>query len=250
LNKRKEELGKFFLATTERADAITVKDKKLQPFGSISFVTTNSLQVFGEKRVRYVRVRYELEKEEDAAQKSYCLIRKETTEIKNHQMKETGFAFEKVKAIQIRKHTIANGIKFFSVEYVSEEADKKKNEQKSQKKGEKKEPKKEVRSWTWGDKEFSQGFVPRYVEVHVEFWNSDFKDSYALDGLFPILSYPTPDLLKNDPSIRPKGALRKAGQQGNDTEEQPSSEASPNNSPVSQSSPSGPIQGEEQDGQA
>lgn len=206
--KRKEELSKFFLATTERADAITVKDKKLQLFGSISFVTTNSLQVFGQKRVRYVRVRYELKKDKDASMPSYSLIRKETTEIKNHQMKETGFAFEKVNPIQIRTHVVADGIKFLSVEYVSEEAEKKKDEKK---KGQKKEPKKEVRSFTWGDKEFSQGFVPRYVEVHVEFWKSDFNDFYALDGLFPILSYPTPDLIKQEEQVKEQQDTKPAG---------------------------------------
>lgn len=207
LKKRKEALSKFFLATTQQGNPVTLKDKKLETFGTISFITTNSLQVFGEKRTRYVRVRYELEKEKESSTLSYRLIRKETTEIKNHEMKETGFAFEKVQAMPIRKHIIADGIKFLSVEYVSEHEDK-------NQKDTKKAPKKEVRSWTWGDKDFSQGFVPQYIEVHIEFWKSDHKDSHAFNALFPVISYPTPDLLNDDPSYDPNEQHKKTEQSG------------------------------------
>jgi len=188
----------FFLALADEDGEIKkVDDRKLMPLKSVTFITTNPLQIFGQRKVRFVRVMYELVKNKDRSLKdrvSYDLVRKESDDIHDAKMKIDQFDYEKQKKSPIRTDVVAEDVKAVYFEYTGIEKPKKDDKQKgSSERGKKKEEDKEITLSVWGEKEFTQGVVPKYVAVYLDLWNEKLQFADSFHAIFPILTFPTPD---------------------------------------------------------
>jgi len=177
----------FFALRDERADPFKIDGKRYELFKDATIICTNPLQVFGQKMVRLMRVKYELtvDKEKSKGELlTYKLWRKETADLANEKMViDEHIPKEKVKPV--RTYLIADHIKSFFIEYVSV----KKNTKAKKEAGEPEQT--EIRSFSWGDKKELEGIVPQRIEVRVEFWNDALSASYPFHTIFPILSYAT-----------------------------------------------------------
>ena len=187
--KKKIDKKNFFLAEADESGSFTkIKDKKLMPCKFVTLINTNPLQIYGQRKIRYVRIMYALEKNKEHSSKdktSYNLIRKESRDIENVKMKVNEFDHEQQKNNPIRSHVIAEDIKALYFEYVGIKPPKKDDKEKKEDNGE------EIRLFTWGDKDFTQGVVPKYVEVYVDLWDEQLKFSQVFHAILPILSFPT-----------------------------------------------------------
>ena len=218
-----EEKSKFFLGEKDEGEFIKVNNKRYERFKSLTFITTNALQVFGEKRRRFVRVRYELVHDKRKSKDGnlyFDLIRKETMDLKNEKMKIDQWAKDS-EQIPIRQHVVAEGIKGMYLEYVTI----KKEEEKTLEKRRKKEVE-EAREFAWGDKDYTKGVVPQRIELLVSFWNSEMTDSQSFQIIIPMLSYPT-DREEDEDEKKKKQAQ---GQQG----AKPGAPAQPQGAPGAQ----------------
>ena len=199
---KKKELEKkhlFWGEADDNALFTKVLGKKLTPFKFVSFVNSNPLQIFGQKKIRYVRVAYELKKNKERSKGekiSYNLIRKETREIENMKVKINEFDHEAQKNNPIRADIVAEGVKAFYIEYVGIEPTKKNDDKKS-------EPPQspfelpERRLAMWGEKDFTQGVVPKRVEAYIDLWDEKMKASRIYHAVFPVLTFPTVEIKKS-----------------------------------------------------
>jgi len=186
--EKKEKRKDFFLGLMGDGELERFEDRRFNPFKSVTFINTNPLQVFGQKRVRFVRVMYEIVKDKGKStrdKESFKLLRKETDDIANVKMKISEFDYEKVREEALREHVVADNIKGLYLEYVTVE------EEEEEAKTMKRRELSELRSFTWGEKDYSKGVVPQRVEVRIVFWNSDLSNEHMFHATFPILSYPT-----------------------------------------------------------
>lgn len=185
--KRFEKL-KIFLQATIFEDATTrIDGKKFELFKSINFITSNPLQVYGEKKVRMARVMYELvldKAKSKGNKKSYNLYRKETANLENVSMKESEDDLAQNKHPTITTHLVTDNVKLMFLEMITE-----KKEDANEK--EKKEPT-EVRYFTWGDKTETKGVVPKTIELTIVLWNDTLQRERTFHIMTPVLSYPTP----------------------------------------------------------
>jgi type II secretory pathway pseudopilin PulG len=189
--KELEKLKNYFLASYDEQNVRRHEGRSVYPFKNVAMVNTNPLQVYGQRRVRLVRVVYELKLDKEKSRggvQSYQLWRKETTDIDNVKMKIEEFAAptEKEKANPIRMHLVADNIKNLYVEYVLKV-------KKEEKEGEKKEKgeEEEKRFFSWGDRKETMAVVPTHVDVFIEFWNAQQSQSHSFRASFVIFSYPT-----------------------------------------------------------
>jgi hypothetical protein len=189
--KEKDKIKDFFLGESDDSEQIKIGGKKAQTLKKVTFINTNPLQIFGQKRSRFVRVMYALAKDKERSsgeQVCYMLERKESEDIENVKMKESEFDNEKKSSAQtIRSHVVAEKIKSMSVEYVTI---KKEKEDKKDKSSSNSEPT-EIKTFTWGDQDYSKGVVPKFVNVRISFWDDETTDEHAFNAVFPVLSYPT-----------------------------------------------------------
>lgn len=187
----------YFLAQDEEGGEIKkVDDRKLMPFKSVTFITTNPLQIFGQRKVRFVRVMYELVKNKDRSIKgkmSYNLVRKESGTIDDAKMKVDEFDYEKQKKSPIRADVVAEDVKAVYFEYTGIEKPKKGEKQKSLSDRNKKEEEKEVTLSAWGEKEFTQGVVPKYVAIYLDLWDEKLQFADSFHAIFPVFTFPTLD---------------------------------------------------------
>lgn len=187
----------FFALAEEGGEVKKVDDRKLMPFKSVTFISTNPLQIFGQRKVRFVRVMYELVKNKERSLKgkiSYDLVRKESGNIDDAKMKIDEFDYEKQKKSPIRSDVVAEDVKVIYCEYTGIEKTKKDEKQKTaSERDKKKEEDKEVTLSAWGEKEFTQGVVPKYVSVYLELWDDKLQFADNFHAIFPILTFPTPD---------------------------------------------------------
>jgi len=207
--KEKEEKKDFFFGASEDGDVIKIEGKRVEPFKHVTFITTNALQVYGQRRVRFVRVKYELVKDKAKStrdKESYTLVRRETEDIKNVKVKISDSDEKQAKENPVRVYELADMIKSMYVVYVTEEE--KEEDEKETKRTKKPEEPKELRSFAWGEKDYSKGVVPEHVEIKIIFWNSDMTGERSFDAIFPIFSYPT----ERDKTLR--DARQKARPQG------------------------------------
>jgi hypothetical protein len=185
--KRSDKL-KIFLQTTIYEDAtIRIDGKRYELFKSINFITSNPLQVYGEKKVRMARVMYELvpDKAKSKGDKtSYNLYRKETIDLENVSMKENEDDVAQNKQPRITTHLVTDNIKTMFIEMVTEKKEDPENK-------EKQEPT-EVRFFTWGDKPETKGVVPKTIELTVVLWNDTLQRERTFHIMTPVFSYPTP----------------------------------------------------------
>lgn len=203
--KKKEFDKKLFFWGEADDNALFTKvlGKKLTPFKFVSFVNSNPLQIFGQKKIRYVRVAYELakDKEHSKGEKvSYNLVRKETREIKNMKVKINEFDHEAQKNNPIRADIVAQGVKAFYIEYIGVEPPKSDGDKKGE---ELKSPFElpEKRLTSWGEKDFTQGVVPKRVEIYIDFWNEKMSASRVYHAVFPVMTFPTVEIKKSKQKV-------------------------------------------------
>lgn len=207
--KKKETI--LFTGEADTDNSRKIEGKKYSPFIKVSFLNTNPMQIWGEKRERLVRVGYELVKNKEKSTKegtSYDLIRKETAELKNTTFKEQDEAATE-KQPPIRKHVVATNIKEMYIEY---SMPKPKEEKKSKRPSD--EEKKTIDSFTWGDKKETKNVVPQSVDVRISFWDEKLKGDKTYSCLIPVFSYPTikkkpPTKAKKTPNNKKKKRLKK-----------------------------------------
>ena len=111
--KKDQKNHNYFVATIQDGLETRIQGKKYQLLDKITFVTTHPLQLFGQHRVRLVRVAYQLHVDKELKKRDrlvYTLIRKETTELENADFKNKDPEEEKT-AYTIRSHIVADNIR-------------------------------------------------------------------------------------------------------------------------------------------
>ncbi len=208
-NKDKKKDQKYFVGDVYDGEYRRIDGKKWDLFKSINFICTNPLQVYGERKPRLVRIKYELLKDKQRSLRdktSYNLIRKETYDLDNFDFKDP----EELKAKEqkdikkdiIRTFTIAEDIKEFYFEYVSVKPQEEKTSRDSRNREEE-----EIRSFVWDldfiKKNFSQKkdekkddeqtdyIVPQKIDFMIVFWDEQLVRESSFRGAIPIFSYPT-----------------------------------------------------------
>lgn len=167
-------------------------------FKNINFITTNPLDVYNQKKVRFVRVMYELVKDKKASTKDiavYSLFRKETLDLKNAEFKvpeEDGDKNYK----KINKYLVADKVKSMFVKYITIE-EKKEKERKTFFDPRKTVDTQSVSSFVWGEKKESKDkgqekqVVPAFVFIKIIFWDDKLKSEHSFETTIPIFSFPT-----------------------------------------------------------
>ncbi|QQR49734.1 hypothetical protein IPF37_02725 [bacterium] len=189
--KKLEKLKEYFFGTIDEDQFIQVQGKRRYMFKNLTFLTTSALQVYGEHKVRFVRVMYELTKDKENSKDGhdrYILVRKETQDLENFKMRVSDFDYEKQQKQPIKTHVVADNIKHMSVNYVTF----KKPKQPTGSASKKQKEDEDVRLNTWGEKPFTKGVVPCWVAVNISFWNRTMRGEDTFEILFPVLTYPTP----------------------------------------------------------
>ncbi len=165
-------LDDFFVGKFREDASAKIAGKKRELFQSLNFITTNPIQVYGQTKKRFARVKYELilnKEKTKAEQNSYDLYRYETSELENVKFKESEEGIK--KSPKIFKHLVANNIKGLYVEYGKEISQD--------------NPVKEKKKYfyIWDKKE-----LPKAIKIHLILWNSKMTMEFLFDALIPIYS--------------------------------------------------------------
>ncbi|OGB96853.1 hypothetical protein A3F06_00570 [candidate division TM6 bacterium RIFCSPHIGHO2_12_FULL_36_22] len=191
---------------------------------SLTFITNNPLQVYGESKPRMVRVEYYLEP--DTNNKHLKLFRRESIEIEMDAFKEAN----------PRAYQIADSIKQFSLEFLAAKQPKQKQGEKNEKEKKKdgEEERKEVPELVpfaeWNDsilkenKELYQDLLPVFIKVELELWQSKNPDEeqtrhytffyhvFAFDsGVVTQPKLQQPPAAQQPPAGQPKQAQQQPG---------------------------------------
>lgn len=185
-----EPLKNALIAQVYEDENRRIQGRKFELFKNINFITTHPLQVYGDKRVRLVRVMYELIKDKSKNKSDrpcYNLYRKETLDLGNTKMKEDEEAVAKNKQASIRTYLVTDNVKELYVELITPKPpdEKEKENPKDKKEIE------ELRLFTWGQKDFTVGVVPKALEVHIVLWDDELKRTQDFQIFIPVFSYPT-----------------------------------------------------------
>lgn len=206
--KKREALKKYFIANIDdNSLPKRINEVRTYQFKNVTFINTNPFQVYGQSRVRLVRVMYELVLDKTRSKGDiYCynLWRKETENLENTKVKEDEVGFTtKSKTTQIRKILVADGIKEFFVQYVYQ--GRPKNNEKltaaqieAGESGEDEEKIEEKIFDTWGENSKTIGVVPNRVNVYITFWDEKLLKTASLQTTFPVMSF---SLLKADTTV-------------------------------------------------
>lgn len=178
-----------------------LEGKKFTLFKSINFITTHPLQVYGDKRLRLVRVMYELVRNKQKStrdQVCYNLLRKETTDLMNFKMKQDDNVDLKNKHASIRTYLVTDNVKEMYLELITEKV-------KEEKSKDNKQEIEEVRLFVWGEKDFTVGVVPKSIEMRIVIWDDQLKRTQEFQIFVPVFSYPTehPKLHAQDLKVPP-----------------------------------------------
>lgn len=192
VKKDKKKEIEFFIGKFDEDEEIEkIGDKKYKPFKSTNFVNTNPLQIWGQKRIRLVRILYELIKDKKQSTReitTYNLYRKETIDLKNVKFEQEETVSTKKQEYTIRKHLVATNIKKMYLEYVMPKPQDSKDKTDI---SQLTEEEKQIKSFSWGKTKETKNIVPEYVEIHITFWGNDLKTEETFSCMIPILSYPT-----------------------------------------------------------
>lgn len=183
--------------------------KKFTLFKSINFITTHPLQVYGDKRLRLVRVVYELVRNKQKStrdQVCYNLFRKETTDLMNFKMKEDEEAAAKNKQASIRTYLVTDNVKEMYLELITEKV-------KEEKSKDNKQEIEEVRLFVWGEKDFTVGVVPKSLEMRIVIWDDQLKRTQAFQIFVPVFSYPTEHPKNHAQDLKVPAADKKSDEQ-------------------------------------
>jgi prepilin-type N-terminal cleavage/methylation domain-containing protein len=187
-DKKKKEKPLFY-GTIEKEQTQKILGKKYEPFKSVSFVNTNPLQVWGQKKTRLVRILYYLKKNKEKSKDDnivYNLYRKETADIKNDSFKKYEDE-KKNKEYPIRKNIVAKNVKEVFIRYIVPK--KKKTDETTSKKT--KAPTEWLKIFEWGNNEETKNKVPSSIELRISLWDDSYKDFITYNCMIPIISYPT-----------------------------------------------------------
>ncbi len=202
--KKEEEKKKinFFSGEIYEGQGRRIEGKRWEFFKNVNFITTNPLEIYGQKRVRLVRVMYELEKDKQKSTRdktSYVLFRKETQDLENIKFKELEEGINREEKHAIRKYLVADNIKELFVEYVTIR-EKKEKERRTFFDTGKRVDQEQVRSFVWGlqeeakkkEKEKKKGQeVPSFILVKIVFWDDELVDQHSFEDMIPIPTFPT-----------------------------------------------------------
>ncbi len=197
--KRRETLKKYFLASiNDNGVAKKIDGTRTYQFKNVTFINTNPFQVYGQSRVRFVRVMYELVLDKKRSKGDiYCydLWRKETENLENIKLKEDEVGLTtRSKATQIRKILVADGIKEFFVQYVYQGRPKSKEKLTAAQieAGESDEDEEKIEEKVfdvWGENSQTMGVVPNRVNVYITFWYEKLVKTQSLQATFPVMSF-------------------------------------------------------------
>ena len=257
--KKKEEelerLKKFFIVKDDEfATAVRLQNRLWRPFKMLSLVCTNPLQVYGQRRARFVRIIYELVKDKQKSKgdnEVFTLWRKETDNIDNINAKDPEISSDKEKPEVVRTYLVADNIKSMFVELVLRVAKKQEELRKDKIEFE------EKRFFNWAEKEETKGIVPTRVEVSLEFWNEAIDRSYAIQAVFPVISFPSfkdeKKKKKKEKQLQedaPKEEKKDKDATAKPGENKPAEPAVPGQPPAEATAPSAPVAGGEETGPA
>lgn len=197
--KRKESLKKYFLASIDDSGtAKTINGTRTYQFKNVTFINTNPFQVYGQNRVRFVRVMYELvldKKRSKGDISCYDLWRKETENLENTKLKEDEVGLTtRSKTTQIRKLLVADGIKEFFIQYVYQGRPKRKEKLTAAQveAGESNEDEERIEEKVfdvWGENSQTMGVTPNRVNVYITFWDEKLVKTASLQTTFPVMSF-------------------------------------------------------------
>ncbi len=196
--KKFEPLKNAIMSHVYEDESRRIHGKKFDLFKNINFITTHPLQVYGDKRVRLVRVMYELVKDKKKSKPGamcYHLYRKETPDIENFKMKEDEEAVALGRS-KIRTHLVADNIKEMFIELITIKPPDEEEQSSNKKNEEKKEE--EIRLFVWGEKDFTVGSVPKALDVRMIFWDDAIKRTHEFQFYVPVFSYPTEEPEDNE----------------------------------------------------
>lgn len=158
--------AQYFVAETYGDEGKTkIEGRNLELLKLVSFVNTNPLQIWGEKRIRIVRVGYELIKNKEKSKRDkiiYDLYRKETLNLENEKLKiltEPGKQFKTISGEkeEIRTYVIAENLSGAYFTYLVPKKKEKKDSPEPEEPFE--------RSQKWGDIKKRQNVLPQQVEI-------------------------------------------------------------------------------------
>ncbi len=154
--------------------------------------------MYGDKRIRLVRVMYELVRNKQKStrdQACYNLFRKETTDLMNFKMKEEEEAAAKNKQASIRTYLVTDNVKEIYLELITEKV-------KEEKSKDNKQEIEEVRLFIWGEKDFTVGVVPKSLEMRIVIWDDQLKRTQEFQIFVPVFSYPTVEPKLNQQDLK------------------------------------------------
>lgn len=218
--KKRETLKKYFLASIDdNGAAKRIDGTRTYQFKNVTFVNSNPFQVYGQNRVRFVRVMYELVLDKKRSKgDTYCynLWRKETENLENTKLKEDEVGLTtRTRATQIRKVLVADGIKEFFVQYVYQCRPKSKEKLtaaqiEAGESGEDEEKIEEKVFDVWGENSQTMGVVPNRVNVYITFWDEKLVKTASLQTTFPVMSFSLLKEVEKKKASREKKAPEKA----------------------------------------
>lgn len=191
-HKKEEPLKYALLAHVYEDETKRIQGRRFELFRSINFITTHPLQVYGDKRIRLVRVMYELVRDKKKSKPDkpcYNLFRKETLDLQNFKMKEEEGAGASSQSA-IRTYLVSDNVKEMYVELIAQKPIDEKEKEKQEEQKKKKDEVEEVRFFSWGEKDFTVGTAPQALEIQIILWDDALKRTQKFQIFVPVFSYP------------------------------------------------------------
>ncbi len=172
-------------------DATRMIDRqKYELFKDATWACTNPLLVYGQKKIRLVRVGYQLVKDKQKSKKekiSYKLYRQETNDLENVEFKQPEQGTAKAKTTVLSRYLVADDIKGFYIKFAMPEPKKKKGaEQKDDEDGPK-----AITAFDWGASKKTGGLLPQTAQITLVFWDEEMKRDYSFSCFVVMINYPT-----------------------------------------------------------
>ena len=232
VNKDKEKEILFFKGESYGEETRKkIGDKRYELFRYANFVNTNPLQVWGQKRVRLVRIMYELilnkEKSKKYNKDIYDLFRSETLDLKNAKFKGTEeITTQKRKDyFEIRKHLVAANVKEMYLEFAKPEEKNQKKEFETEESTVDKtmvDREKFIKTFAWGIEEKTKNILPQQVELFITFWDEYSELEETFQCTIPIIAYPYQKPKKTEPTkISEDKPKEESGKKSEETKKPP-----------------------------
>ena len=190
--KDKKKAHRFFVAKSNEDDFFKIEGERKKLFQSLSFITTNPLQIFEQQKVRLVRVGYKLEKDKAKSNQEknvYNLFRYETYDINNVEFKEKemlDITKDDRYKYHINKILVGANVKNLFIKYFYE-VDNKRNKTVFFSE----DNEKDKNTFVWGEKEEQKNSVPKGLEIYITLWGEKLRRETFFEFFIPIFSYPT-----------------------------------------------------------